>query len=44
MDRFHGVPLDALLIESIDWTHRADRIRTRSVRKLAPREFKVEPV
>jgi hypothetical protein len=43
MDEYHGIRLDALRIEFIDWTHRAEYIRTRTARKNLPKEFNVEP-
>ncbi len=41
-DAYEGIPLEELLINDIDWTHRGEYIRTRSQRK-APNEFDVEP-
>jgi hypothetical protein len=40
--RFEGVPLGDLEINAVDWTHRAEYVRTRSARK-GTREFDVEP-
>lgn len=39
---FEGIPYADLRIDSIDWLHRAEYIRTRSQRK-GSREFDVEP-
>ena len=39
---YDGIPYGELPIEEVDWTHRADYIRTRSLRKGRP-EFDVEP-
>jgi hypothetical protein len=40
--RYGDTPLEALDISEIDWTHRAEHIRTRSKEK-GPKEFDVEP-
>jgi len=32
-DAYEGIPLEELLINDIDWTHRGEHIRTRSQRK-----------
>lgn len=37
------MPFDRVRIDLIDWTHRAEYIRTRTARKSSPREFDVEP-
>ncbi len=39
---YDGIPYEGLPIDEVDWTHRADYIRTRSRRKGRP-EFDVEP-
>jgi hypothetical protein len=39
--RFQGVPVNELPIQAVDWTYRAEHIRTRSVRQ--PGDFDVEP-
>ena len=39
---FEGIPYGELPREGIDWTYRAEHIRSRSVRK-GPQEFDVEP-
>lgn len=41
-DRHEGVPYDELRIDDVDWSHRADHIRSRSAR-YGPGEFDVEP-
>jgi len=40
-DRYQGIPVGDLRIASIDWTHRAQHIRSRSAR--AKGDFDVEP-
>ena len=42
MGMFEGIPYADLRIDSIDWLHRADHIRTRS-KHYGPNEFDVEP-
>lgn len=39
---FDGIPYPDLPIDAIDWQHRADHIRKRSIRK-GPHEFNLEP-
>lgn len=39
---FEGIPYSQLRIDSVDWEHRAEYIRTRSTR-YGPNEFDVEP-
>lgn len=39
---YEGIPLEELRIDDIDWTHRAEHIRTRSERS-AGRELDIEP-
>jgi hypothetical protein len=42
-DAYDDIPYEELPIETVDWQHRADHIRQRSVRKGQPNEFDVEP-
>jgi hypothetical protein len=42
-DAYDDVPYEELPIETVDWQHRADYIRHRSVRKGQANEFDVEP-
>lgn len=42
-ERYRGTPLDRIRINLIDWTHRAEYIRTRTARKGSAGEFNVEP-
>ena len=42
-DAYDDIPYEELPIETVDWQHRADYIRQRSVRKGQPNEFDVEP-
>lgn len=39
---YEGIPLEELRIDDIDWTHRAEHIRTRSHRS-AGRDLDIEP-
>ena len=39
---FEGIPYEELRIDTVDWFHRAEYIRTRSLR-YGPNEFDVEP-
>jgi hypothetical protein len=39
---FEGIPYSALPIDSVDWTHRADHVRERTIRYGAT-EFNLEP-
>jgi len=39
---FEGIPYEELRIDTVDWLHRGEYIRTRSQRK-GPNEFDVEP-
>lgn len=41
-DGYDGIPYEELSIETVDWEHRAEYIRTRSARK-GPKEFDIEP-
>lgn len=40
---YDGIPYGELRFVHVDWTHRADYIRTRRDRKGTPAEFNVEP-
>ena len=42
-DAYDGIPYGELPIESVDWEHRAEYIRSRKVRKGDLNEFDVEP-
>lgn len=42
MEEYDGIPVPELPIDEVDWRHRGDYIRTRSVRT-GSREFDVQP-
>lgn len=41
-DLFEGIPYSQLRIDSVDWLHRAEHIRTRSIRHGSD-QFEIEP-
>lgn len=42
-DSYDCIPYEELPIDSVDWQHRGDYIRQRSIRKNQPNAFDVEP-